>query len=292
MTQSNQSSNRAGETPIQRASLLGLTYAGLGYLSFHAAFGYLVFFVNGILVPKTVEDGTRHGLLAAIGINLGLIVLWGLQHSVMARRSFKQRLQRILPQHLERATFVVASSAALFTVMLGWAPVDGTLWQLESSALRGLVTGLGITGWLLVVAASFEIDHFELLGFKQALVAHRGQTLPEHAFQSRYIYRFVRHPIQTGILLGMWCAPTLTASRALFASLMTLYVLVGLFFEERDLIRQFGARYVQYRREVPQLIPFANGPRPAAVVRPGSSSLRPQGAIPVVRRGETPCNDR
>jgi protein-S-isoprenylcysteine O-methyltransferase Ste14 len=261
-----------------RGSWLGLTYAGVGYLSFHASFGYLVLFVNDLLVPKSVEDGTPHALLSALAINFGLMVLWALQHSIMARRSFKQQLLRLVPGHLERATFVIASAAALFTVMLGWAPIEGSVWQVDNAIGSAALTGLGIAGWLLVVAASFEIDHFELLGLKQSVFAWRGKPLPEHEFQSKLIYRVVRHPIQTGLVFGMWCAPNLTGNRALFAALMTAYVLVGLFFEERDLIRQFGARYLQYRQEVPKLLPFSKGPRLAPMRSPARPPVRPSDA--------------
>lgn len=234
----------------------GFAYALLCYTAFQASFAYFILFLNGVLVPKGVDDGVVRTLPVALALNLGLIILWGLQHSVMARKGFKERWTRVIPAHTERATFCLASSVALMVVMLGWTPVAGIAWEIESAVARSVVIGVQAAGWILLVAASYEIDHFETFGLKQPFYAMKGKVVPEPEFQTKRIYRFVRHPIQTGIFVGMWAAPTMTASRLVFASLMTAYILVGLYFEERDLTRQFGKRYVRYQREVPRLIPW------------------------------------
>ena len=234
----------------------GLAYAILCYAAFQATFAYFILFLNGVLVPKGIDDGVARALPVALAFNLGLVVLWGLQHSVMARKGFKERWTRLVPAHTERATFCLASSVALMVVMLGWTPTGGIVWQVDSPLARIAIFALQAAGWLLLLAASHEIDHYELFGLKQPFYALKGKTMPKPEFQAKRIYRFVRHPIQTGVFIGMWAAPTMSASHLMFAGLMTVYILVGLFFEERDLVRQFGQRYLQYQREVPRLLPW------------------------------------
>lgn len=239
-----------------RGTVLGFVYALVAYAIFQAAFAYFILFLNGVLVPKGIDDGQARPLPVALAVNVGLVLFWGLQHSVMARRGFKERWTRIVPPHTERATYGLASGIALMIVMLGWVPVEGTLWSVEPAWARALIIAVQVAGWLLLVAASFEIDHYETFGLKQPYYAMKGKPPAEIEFQVKRIYRVIRHPIQTGIFIGMWAAPTMSASRFMFALLMTGYILVGLYFEERDLIRQFGERYRRYRREVPRLLPW------------------------------------
>lgn len=239
-----------------RGTVAGFVYAILCYAAFQATFAYFILFLNGVLVPKGIDDGAVRALPVALALNLGLVLLWGMQHSVMARKGFKERWTRVVPAHTERATFCLASSVALMVVMLGWAPTGGIVWQLESPIARTAVIGLQAAGWILLLAASHEIDHYELFGLKQPFYAMKGKAIPKPEFQTKRIYRFVRHPIQTGIFIGMWAAPTMSASHLMFAGLMTVYILVGLYFEERDLVRQFGQRYLRYQREVPRLLPW------------------------------------
>ena len=239
-----------------RGTVAGFIYAMLCYAAFQATFVYFILFLNSLLVPKGIDDGTVRALPAALALNLGLVLLWGLQHSVMARKGFKERWTRVVPAHTERATFCLASSAALMIVMLGWTPTGGIVWNIDSALARNGVIALQAVGWLLLLAASHEIDHYELFGLKQPFYAMKGKTIPKPEFQTKRIYRFVRHPIQTGVFIGMWAAPTMSASHFMFAGLMTVYILVGLYFEERDLVRQFGQRYLRYQREVPHLLPW------------------------------------
>jgi len=244
----------------------GFGYAILCYAAFQAAFAYFILFLNGVLVPKGIDDGAVRALPVALALNLGLIVLWGLQHSVMARKGFKERWTRIVPAHTERATYCLASSVALMVVMLGWTPTGGIVWEIDTAIARYAILGLQAAGWILLVAASHEIDHYETFGLKQPFYAMKGKSIPEPDFQTKRIYRFVRHPIQTGIFVGMWAAPTMSASHLMFAGLMTVYILVGLYFEERDLVRQFGERYLRYQREVPRLLPW-KAPQPPELPR-------------------------
>lgn len=239
-----------------KGTVVGFIYALIAYGLFQAAFAYFILFLNGTLVPKGIDDGTPRPWPIALAIDSALILFWGLQHSIMARRSFKQRWTRVVPRHTERATYGLAAGITLMIVMLGWVPVEGTVWSVEADWARAVIIGIQVAGWLLLVAASFEIDHYETFGLKQPYYAMKGKQPPEIDFQAKRIYRVIRHPIQTGIFIGMWAAPTMSASRLMFAALMTLYILVGLHFEERDLVRQFGDRYRQYQREVPRLLPW------------------------------------
>lgn len=260
-----------------RGSFVGVAYALACYVIGQGTFVYFVSFLNGFGVPKTVDDGEPKRVLVALAVNTSLVSIWALQHSVMARRGFKERWTRLVPPHVERATYLLASGVALSLVMAGWTPTDGTVWRIDSEGARLLVYGLQGAAWLLTLAASFEIDHYETFGLKQAFRAMKGLAPAAIDFQAKRIYRVVRHPIQAGIFLGMWAAPTMTASRLMFACLMTAYIFVGLYFEERDLVREFGERYRSYRWAVPKLLPW----RPPRDLRgrtsPNDESVPPQG---------------
>lgn len=239
-----------------RGTVVGFVYALIAYAVFQTAFLYFILFLNGVLVPKGIDDGQARPWPVAVIVNSALVLFWGLQHSVMARRSFKRWWTRVVPPHTERATYGLASGIALMVVMLGWVPVEGTIWTVGPAWARALIVAVQVAGWLVLGAASFEIDHYETFGLKQPYRAMKGKPPVEIDFQVKRIYRVVRHPIQTGIVIGMWAAPTMSASRLMFATMMTSYILVGLYFEERDLIRQFGDRYREYRRKVPRLLPW------------------------------------
>ena len=257
-----------------RGTVAGFAYAAVCYAASQAAFAYFILFLNGVLVPKGIDDGVARSLPVALALNLGLLALWGLQHSVMARRGFKERWTRLVPAHTERATYCLASAVALMVVMLGWTPTGGVAWAFDSALVRNGIIGLQAAGWMLLFAASFEIDHYETFGLKQPFYAMKGKSMPEFHFQTKRIYRFVRHPIQTGIFIGMWAAPTMSSSHLMFASLMTVYILVGLYFEERDLVRQFGERYRRYQREVPRLLPW-RAPLPPEQVQQDAQPIGP-----------------
>ena len=241
-------------TSEKTAHRLGLSYALFCYAAVNAALVYMILFVNDLFIPGVSRDPTSNWGIAMF-VNITLIVLWGLQHSVMARRKFKEVWTRIIPPYTERATYCLASAVALAGVCFFWVPMTSVAWDVEPTSLRWLLVLGGMSGWVLLLAATFEIDHFELFGVKQAWAVLQGRELQPHAFQARYIYAWVRHPIQTGFLLGMWLTPTMSASRLTFSAMMTVYIFVGLYFEERDLIRHFGQRYLRYMREVPRLFP-------------------------------------
>jgi len=239
-------------TPTRWAILL---YAVVCYLAFHVSFVWLVLFLNDVPIVPTINSGTSQQWLAAIAIDLGLVLLFGVQHSVMARESFKRAWTKIIAEPAERATYVLATVACLVAAYVFWSPLTTVIWRLDRPAIVYATLGVQAVGWLILVGATFALDHFHLFGLTQAWSAFRSRPVPDMEFRTPWIYRVVRHPIQLGILIGIWAAPVMTVGHAVFATAMTAYMFVGLFFEERDLVRRFGQRYLTYRQDVPKVIP-------------------------------------
>lgn len=195
------------------------------------------------------------GLGPALALDLLLLVAFALQHSVMARPSFKARWTRVIPAAAERSTYLFATGAVLLPLLLLWQPMPAIVWSIETPALRWVVLAIAVAGWSYLLAASFAINHFELFGLQQAYQALRGRSLTRPPFRVRWMYRFDRHPIMTGILIGMWVTPTMTLGHFLFAAGFTVYVWIGVFFEERSLLRQLGRPYQEYCERVRSLVP-------------------------------------
>ncbi|MFW6067617.1 MAG: methanethiol S-methyltransferase [Myxococcota bacterium] len=239
-----------------------LAFSGLSYVLFFGAFLYLIGFVTGFGVPKTVSGGPAvwHG--PALIVNLGLVALFGVQHSVMARGWFKRAAARLVGPALNRSLFVLAASLVLVVTFLLWQPMPSVLW--ETSGAAAAVLGAGeVAGWLMVLVSTFLIDHFELFGLRQAYAHFRGREFQPPPMKTPGFYRYVRHPIYLGFLIAFWSAPTMTVGRLVFAAGMSSYILVGIRFEERDLLRAFGAKYRAYRERVGMLLP-----RPGRTARP------------------------
>lgn len=232
-----------------------LAFSALSYVLFFGSFLYLVGFVSGLLVPKTAGAAEQAPPLAvALAVNLALVALFGVQHSVMARGRFKQWMTRLVPQSAERSVFVLAASAVLIAIYAGWQPMPGVVW--EVGGLGGQVLfGGQLVGWLIVLVSTFLIDHFELFGLRQAWAQFRGREFEPPQMGSPALYKIVRHPIYLGFLIAFWSAPTMTVGRLVFAAGMSTYILIGIRFEERDLIRRFGDSYREYRRRVGMLLP-------------------------------------
>jgi len=270
--------------PVHRAAPLStpsrwavLLYAIVCYAGFHAVFLWMVMFLNDIPILPSVNSGTPHRWAAAIAINLGLVLLFGLQHSVMARRSFKKAWSKIIPEPAERATYVLATVLCLALAFGFWSPMTTTLWRVEQPIAFHAILAVQVVGWATLVWATFALNHFHLFGLTQGWSAFRGQPVPHLEFRTPAIYRLVRHPIQLGILIGIWAAPVMTLGHFVFAAAMTTYVFVGLFFEERDLVRQFGERYLAYRNSVPKVLPrlWTSAPpldRSSAAAKPSTPS--------------------
>jgi protein-S-isoprenylcysteine O-methyltransferase Ste14 len=228
-----------------------------GVLAYAAGLGVLAGFVLWVapwpLLPWHIDIGTRADL--GLGVDLGLLLLFGLQHSLMARAGFKRRITAWLPRTAVRSTYVLLSALALGLLCLAWKPLPGLVWNVEQPFWHGLLTIAFVGGWGMSVWATFLIDHFELFGLRQVWNEWRGQQMPPPVFREVSLYRVVRHPMQLGVLIGLWATPRMSAGHLLLAVGMSLYVLLGLYFEERDLLRELGEPYRDYRRRVPQLIP-------------------------------------
>ncbi|WP_205878573.1 methanethiol S-methyltransferase [Mycobacterium camsae] len=239
-------------TPLR---LVGLVYGALSYVAFLGAFGYLVGFVVDVAVPRSVDRALKDPPVQAMAIDLGLLLLFALQHSVMARPAFKRWWTRFVPEPVERSTYVLVSSAALALLYWQWRSIDITVWQLDSTPARTAVYAVGALGWLIALTSTFMIDHFELFGLRQVLHNLSSKPHVQKGFRAVLLYRLVRHPLMLGFLLAFWAAPTMTTGHALFAAAFTVYILIALQFEERDLVAALGEQYRRYQARVPMLLP-------------------------------------
>jgi methanethiol S-methyltransferase len=238
------------------ARLLILFYAIMSYAVFLVSSLYAVGFVGNYnyLAPKSIDVGGRANLGEAMAVDLLLLGLFAIQHSIMARPAFKRWWARIFPVACGRSTYVLLSSLILLLLFWQWRPIPTQVWQIGGMAAWVLI-GIYWLGWGIVFASTFMIDHFDLSGLRQAFFALRGAEPPGQSFRTPLLYRIVRHPLMLGFLLVFWATPQMTAGHLLFAVMTTAYILVALQFEERDLIAEFGATYEQYRRRVPMLLP-------------------------------------
>jgi methanethiol S-methyltransferase len=244
------------------ARLVILFYAIVSYAVFLVSSLYAVGFVGNFLVPKSIDTGGPANLREAIVVNLLLLGIFALQHSVMARPAFKRWWAKVFPVACQRSTYVLLSSLILLLLFWQWQPIPMPIWQADGMA-AWLLVGIFWLGWSIVFASTFMIDHFDLSGLRQAFVALRGTAAPGQSFKTPLLYKVVRHPLMLGFLLAFWAAPEMSAGHLLFAIVTTAYILVGLQFEERDLVAEFGAVYQHYRRHVPMLLPRLYGRRRA-----------------------------
>jgi len=236
-----------------------LLYGVVVYLLFLLTFTHAVFFVEGVLVPRTLSaGGTSSPTPTALLVNLGLLSLFAVQHSIMARRWFKKRWTRIVHPAIERSTFVLATVVILSAIIWFWRPMPAIVWEVDGPA-AALLTALSWAGWGLVLVATFVIDHFELFGLKQVVQHFRGREVRAPRFQVRFLYRWTRHPLYLGFFVAFWCTPVMTASHLLFAGVVTAWVLVTVRFEESDLVSEHGDAYREYRRRVPMILPLGRG---------------------------------
>ena len=231
-------------------------YGVVSYAIFFGSFLYAIGFIGGFGVPTTLDGPARVPLARGIAIDAALLAVFAIQHSVMARRWFKERWTRIVPPAIERSTYVLLSSLALLLLFWQWQPLGGVVWSVHDPAGRAVLRSLFAFGWALVLFATFLINHFDLFGLRQVWLALRNQPYTRLQFGTPGPYRLVRHPLYVGWLFVFWMTPAMTYAHLLFAIATTAYILIAIQFEERDLIHEHGAAYENYRRRVPMLVPF------------------------------------
>ena len=235
--------------------LLFFAYGLTSYLIFLFTFLYAIAFVGGFAVPSRLDGPLQTSLPEALAIDCALLTIFAVQHSVMARRWFKERWTQIVPWAIERSTYVLCASLALLLLFWQWRPIGIQIWSVENAAARVVLWTVFATGWATVLTVTFLINHFDLFGLRQVWLPLIGRPYARVPFRTPLPYRFVRHPLYFGFLLAFWMTPTMTLAHFVFAFATTAYIVLAIQFEERDLVSEHGAEYEEYRRTVPMLLP-------------------------------------
>ena len=235
---------------------IAFLYGLVAYLTFFAAFLYAIGFVGGFVVPKSIDSGAESSAIEAVIVNLLLMSLFAVQHSVMARPRFKQWWTRYVPKPVERSTYVLLASLCLLLLFWQWRPMPAIVWQVNDPDVAVTVATVSLGGWIIVLTSTFMINHFELFGLHQVANHLTDREMPATRFRTPLFYELVRHPIYLGFIIAFWAAPVMSVGHLLFAAVTTAYILVGIFLEERDLVELFGDEYRQYRKRVSMLLPW------------------------------------
>jgi protein-S-isoprenylcysteine O-methyltransferase Ste14 len=244
---------------------LFLFYGIVSYIIFFATFCYAVGFVSTLLVPKHIDSIPQSPLSYALMVNAGLLTLFALQHSIMARPAFKKWWTQIVPDPIERSTYVLFASLCLIILFQYWQPMGGIVWQVDSEPVQLFLKLLCLFGFGIVLVSTFLINHFDLFGLRQVWFYFIGRQYEPLPFRTPFFYKYVRHPLYLGFMIAFWSAPTMTIAHLFFAVMTTVYMLTAIRFEENDLIKQFGTRYLEYKKSAPMIIPFGKPAKKASL---------------------------
>jgi len=232
-------------------------YGIISYIVFLISFLYAIGFVGNIVVPKSIDSGTESTLIYSLFINVILLSVFALQHSIMARPAFKKKFITIISPAMERSTYILLSSLTLLLIYWQWQPITTIVWKVENKIVINLLTGIFFLGWLMVLLSTFMINHFELFGLAQIFDNLKDKRTPNPKFQTNYLYKIIRHPIMLGFIIAFWASHTMTVGHLLFAILTTIYILIAIkYLEEKDLRKSIGKKYETYQKEVPMILPF------------------------------------
>jgi len=238
------------------ARIMTLLYGAMVYLFFLVTFLYTIGFVEGIPGIKAIDNGPTDGVWTSLTVDVLLLGVFAVQHSVMARRGFKRWWTGFIPPAVERSTYVLAASLAVALLLWQWRPIPSIVWAVDNPSGWILLYLISALGWVTLLTSTFLINHFELFGLQQVFNYWRGARVEPAAFKTPALYKYVRHPLYLGFILAFWATPRMTQGHLLFAAATTAYIFVGIFFEERDLIAHFGDEYRRYRQRVPMILPF------------------------------------
>jgi methanethiol S-methyltransferase len=231
-------------------------YGIICYAIFFVTFLYAIGFVNNLVVPKSIDKGYQGGTAYAWLVDILLLSLFALQHSIMARQEFKKWWTRIVPLPIERSTYVLFASASLILLFVFWRPLTDVVWDVQNTLLAGLLSGLYFFGWFIVLSGTFLINHFNLFGLQQVYNNLNGKEPSAQSFVTPLFYKIVRHPIMLGFIIAFWSDSHMTTGHILFSVATTAYILIAIQLEERDMVGMYGADYKKYQREVSQIIPM------------------------------------
>jgi protein-S-isoprenylcysteine O-methyltransferase Ste14 len=254
VTESSHPAAGASAGLVQRTAVL--FYGLVAYAAFFVVLIYFIGFVTDLFVPVSVNRGAQSGPLFAVLVDLGLIAAFAVQHTIMARSGLKRWLTRYIPEAAERSTFVLIATLILGALCLFWQPIPAIVWQVESPLGAGMLWAICGAGWLLLFASSYMIDHYDLFGLRQVWLQFVGRPRTQSEFVTRGAYKYVRHPLMLGVLMGVWAIPVMTAGHLLLAAGFTVYILIGTSYEERDLVHFLGEQYRDYQNRVPKLFPW------------------------------------